>query len=61
MIDYLTYDINGIPLVFWGFMGALILAMHFMAKDAAAIANDEQDLETETVPVEQPTSGIALG
>lgn len=61
MQEFLTYNINGIPLVFWGFMTALVLAMHCMARASLKEPTLDFDSDHEAVAVPQPTSGVAIG
>lgn len=55
MQELLSYNISGIPLVFWGFMVALVLTMHFMAsatkKDEETHIHGDDDLVTIPLPV----------
>ena len=59
MQEFLSYNVNGIPLFFWGFMVAVILAMHCMAgaSQRAEIARLDDDDEASLVP--QPASDVA--
>ena len=61
MQEFLSYNINGIPLVFWGFMVALVLAMHCMARTSLKEQARDFDSDHETVALPQPVSGVAIG
>lgn len=56
MQEFLAYNINGIPIVFWGFMVALVLTMHYMAR--ASLQEQVFDVNTdhEAVALPQPQS-----
>lgn len=61
MQEFLAYNINGIPLVFWGFMVALVLAMHCMARASLKEQAIDFDTDHEAVAIPQPTSNAAIG
>ena len=61
MQEFLAYNINGIPLVFWGFMVALVFAMHCMARASLKEQTLDVDSNQEAVAIPQPISGVAIG
>ncbi|MEP3628520.1 MAG: hypothetical protein ABJN04_00820 [Hyphomicrobiales bacterium] len=61
MQEFLAYNFNGIPLVFWGFMVALILAMHCMARASLKEQTPAIDSNEEAIAIPHPTSDVAIG
>ena len=61
MQEFLTYNINGIPIVFWGFMVALVLTMHCMARALLKEQALDLDSDHEAVAIPQPTSDVSIG
>lgn len=60
MQELLSYNINGIPIVFWGFMVALMLAMHCMAHANGKDETESSDVGQETTAVPQPVSDVVI-
>ncbi|MEP1442767.1 MAG: hypothetical protein ABJK39_07140 [Hyphomicrobiales bacterium] len=58
MQEFLSYNINGIPLVFWGFMLALVLAMHFMARASQKSEIERLDGAGKDGLIPQPASDV---
>lgn len=58
MLEILAYNINGIPLTFWGFMVALILAMHCMARTSLKQQQNDLDSTNAAVALAQTNSDV---
>ena len=60
MQELLSYNISGIPLVFWGFLVALVLTMHYLASAVKKEGNQAIPSDDELVTIPFPTNDVAI-
>lgn len=60
MQELLAYNINGIPVVFWSFMVALVLAMHYFAHASSKEQTVDFDADDKAVTLPQPERSAAI-